>query len=306
MCLQKQWKEGNTMNVRKAVIPVGGLGTRFLPTIKALPKEMLPIVDKPAVQYIVEEAVEAGIESIIFITGKHKKAIEDHFDKSVELEHLLVEKGKYELLENVQRISKMASVHYIRQQEPQGLGHAILCAEKFIGDEPFAVLLGDDVMVGETPALKQLIKVYEELNQSVIGVKEVKKEDVSKYGIIKAGSVVGDVYSVEDVVEKPKPEQAPSNVAIMGRYILTPSIFQSLKKIEKGVGNELQLTDAIKDLSQYEQIFSVRLKGSRFDIGDKVGYLQAMVEMALKREDLRNIFLSYLQQIVQQERLKTK
>ncbi|MED3825589.1 UTP--glucose-1-phosphate uridylyltransferase GalU [Priestia flexa] len=294
------------MNVRKAVIPVGGLGTRFLPTIKALPKEMLPIVDKPAVQYIVEEAVEAGIESIIFITGKHKKAIEDHFDKSVELEHLLVEKGKYELLENVQRISKMASVHYIRQQEPQGLGHAILCAEKFIGDEPFAVLLGDDVMVGETPALKQLIKVYEELNQSVIGVKEVKKEDVSKYGIIKAGSVVGDVYSVEDVVEKPKPEQAPSNVAIMGRYILTPSIFQSLKKIEKGVGNELQLTDAIKDLSQYEQIFSVRLKGSRFDIGDKVGYLQAMVEMALKREDLRNIFLSYLQQIVQQERLKTK
>lgn len=306
MCLQKQWKEGNTMNVRKAVIPVGGLGTRFLPTTKALPKEMLPIVDKPAVQYIVEEAVEAGIESIIFITGKHKKAIEDHFDKSVELEHLLVEKGKYELLENVQRISKMASVHYIRQQEPQGLGHAILCAEKFIGDEPFAVLLGDDVMVGETPALKQLIKVYEELNQSVIGVKEVKKEDVSKYGIIKAGSVVGDVYSVEDVVEKPKPEQAPSNVAIMGRYILTPSIFQSLKKIEKGVGNELQLTDAIKDLSQYEQIFSVRLKGSRFDIGDKVGYLQAMVEMALKREDLRNIFLSYLQQIVQQERLKTK
>ncbi|MEC0667596.1 UTP--glucose-1-phosphate uridylyltransferase GalU [Priestia flexa] len=294
------------MNVRKAVIPVGGLGTRFLPTTKALPKEMLPIVDKPAVQYIVEEAVEAGIESIIFITGKHKKAIEDHFDKSVELEHLLVEKGKYELLENVQRISKMASVHYIRQQEPQGLGHAILCAEKFIGDEPFAVLLGDDVMVGETPALKQLIKVYEELNQSVIGVKEVKKEDVSKYGIIKAGSVVGDVYSVEDVVEKPKPEQAPSNVAIMGRYILTPSIFQSLKKIEKGVGNELQLTDAIKDLSQYEQIFSVRLKGSRFDIGDKVGYLQAMVEMALKREDLRNIFLSYLQQIVQQERLKTK
>lgn len=306
MCLQKQWKEGNTMNVRKAVIPVGGLGTRFLPVTKALPKEMLPIVDKPAVQYIVEEAVEAGIESIIFITGKHKKAIEDHFDKSVELEHLLVEKGKYELLENVQRISKMASVHYIRQQEPQGLGHAILCAEKFIGDEPFAVLLGDDVMVGETPALKQLIKVYEELNQSVIGVKEVKKEDVSKYGIIKAGSVVGDVYSVEDVVEKPKPEQAPSNVAIMGRYILTPSIFQSLKKIEKGVGNELQLTDAIKDLSQYEQIFSVRLKGSRFDIGDKVGYLQAMVEMALKREDLRNIFLSYFQQIVQQERLKTK
>lgn len=233
MCLQKQWKEGNTMNVRKAVIPVGGLGTRFLPATKALPKEMLPIVDKPAVQYIVEEAVEAGIESIIFITGKHKKAIEDHFDKSVELEHLLVEKGKYELLENVQRISKMASVHYTRQQEPQGLGHAILCAEKFIGDEPFAVLLGDDVMVGETPALKQLIKVYEELNQSVIGVKEVKKEDVSKYGIIKAGSVVGDVYSVEDVVEKPKPEQAPSNVAIMGRYILTPSIFQSLKKLKK-------------------------------------------------------------------------
>lgn len=233
MCLQKQWKEGNNMNVRKAVIPVGGLGTRFLPATKAIPKEMLPIVDKPAVQYIVEEAVEAGIESIIFITGKHKKAIEDHFDKSVQLEHLLAEKGKYELLENVQRISKMASVHYIRQQEPQGLGHAILCAEKFIGDEPFAVLLGDDVMVGETPALKQLIKTYEEVNQSVIGVKEVKKEDVSKYGIIKASSAVGDVYSVEGVVEKPKLEQAPSNVAIMGRYILTPSIFQSLKKLKK-------------------------------------------------------------------------
>ncbi|MFS3927700.1 UTP--glucose-1-phosphate uridylyltransferase GalU [Bacillus sp. CBEL-1] len=294
------------MNVRKAVIPVGGLGTRFLPATKAIPKEMLPIVDKPAVQYIVEEAVEAGIESIIFITGKHKKAIEDHFDKSVQLEHLLEEKGKYELLENVQRISKMASVHYIRQQEPQGLGHAILCAEKFIGDEPFAVLLGDDVMVGETPALKQLIKTYEEVNQSVIGVKEVKKEDVSKYGIIKASSAVGDVYSVEGVVEKPKLEQAPSNVAIMGRYILTPSIFQSLKKIEKGVGNELQLTDAINDLSQYEQVFSVRLKGSRFDIGGKFGYLQAMIEMALKREDLRNVFLPYLQQIVQQEQWKTR
>lgn len=306
MCLQKQWKEGNTINVRKAVIPVGGLGTRFLPATKAIPKEMLPIVDKPAVQYIVEEAVEAGIESIIFITGKHKKAIEDHFDKSVQLEHLLAEKGKYELLENVQRISKMASVHYIRQQEPQGLGHAILCAEKFIGDEPFAVLLGDDVMVGETPALKQLIKTYEEVNQSVIGVKEVKKEDVSKYGIIKASSVVGDVYSVEGVVEKPKLEQAPSNVAIMGRYILTSSIFQSLKKIEKGVGNELQLTDGINDLSQYEQVFSVRLKGSRFDIGGKFGYLQAMIEMALKREDLRNVFLPYLQQIVQQEQLKTR
>ncbi|AEN90021.1 UTP--glucose-1-phosphate uridylyltransferase YngB [Priestia megaterium WSH-002] len=263
---------------------------------------MLPIVDKPAVQYIVEEAVKSGIESIIFITGRNKKSIEDHFDKSIELEQMLEEKHKYEMLKEVQTISSMASIHYIRQKEPLGLGHAILCAEQFIGDEPFAVLLGDDIMTSEEPALKQMIQAYETTNQSVIGVQKVDVEEVSKYGIIQPKNKSGSLHEVNDLVEKPSIEQAPSTIAVMGRYILNPSIFSYLKTIERGVGNELQLTDALRVVCEKERLFALELEGKRFDIGDKVGYMKAMVEVALKRKDLRQTFLSYLEGIVEKER----
>ena len=290
------------MTIKKAVIPVGGLGTRFLPATKAQPKEMLPIVDKPAVQYIVEEAVKSGIESIIFITGRNKKSIEDHFDKSIELEQMLEEKHKFDMLKEVQTISSMASIHYIRQKEPLGLGHAILCAEQFIGDEPFAVLLGDDIMTSEEPALKQMIQAYETTNQSVIGVQKVDVEEVSKYGIIQPKNQSGSLHEVSDLIEKPSIEQAPSTIAVMGRYILNPSIFSYLKTIERGVGNELQLTDALRVVCEKERLFALELEGQRFDIGDKVGYMKAMVEVALKRRDLRHTFLSYLEGIVEKER----
>ncbi|QTL51598.1 MULTISPECIES: UTP--glucose-1-phosphate uridylyltransferase GalU [Priestia] len=290
------------MTIKKAVIPVGGLGTRFLPATKAQPKEMLPIVDKPAVQYIVEEAVKSGIESIIFITGRNKKSIEDHFDKSIELEQMLEEKHKFDMLKEVQTISSMASIHYIRQKEPLGLGHAILCAEQFIGDEPFAVLLGDDIMTSEEPALKQMIQAYEKTDQSVIGVKKVDAEEVSKYGIIQPKNKSGSLHEVNDLIEKPSIEQAPSTIAVMGRYILNPSIFSYLKTIERGVGNELQLTDALRVVCEKERLFALELEGQRFDIGDKVGYMKAMVEVALKRRDLRQTFLSYLAGIVEKER----
>ncbi|WP_427127095.1 UTP--glucose-1-phosphate uridylyltransferase GalU [Priestia megaterium] len=290
------------MTIKKAVIPVGGLGTRFLPATKAQPKEMLPIVDKPAVQYIVEEAVKSGIESIIFITGRNKKSIEDHFDKSIELEQMLEEKHKFNMLKEVQTISSMASIHYIRQKEPLGLGHAILCAEQFIGDEPFAVLLGDDIMTSEEPALKQMIQAYETTNQSVIGVQKVDVEEVSKYGIIQPKNQSGSLHEVSDLIEKPSIEQAPSTIAVMGRYILNPSIFSYLKTIERGVGNELQLTDALRVVCDKERLFALELEGQRFDIGDKIGYMKAMVEVALKRKDLRQTFLSYLEGIVEKER----
>lgn len=292
------------MNIKKAVIPVGGLGTRFLPATKAQPKEMLPIVDKPAVQYIVEEAVASGIESIIFVTGRNKKSIEDHFDKSFELEQMLAEKQKYEILKEVQRISSLANIHYIRQKEPKGLGHAVLCAEQFIGDEPFAVLLGDDLMVSEQPALKQMMDAYHYTKQSIIGVKKVSDEDVSKYGIIDPGRKFGHIHSVRDLVEKPSIEQAPSNIAIMGRYILNPSIFSFLKSIKRGVGNEIQLTDALRLQCENEKLFALELEGKRYDIGDKAGYLKAMIEVALMREDLHHPLLAYLERIVEEEQMK--
>lgn len=292
------------MKIKKAVIPVGGLGTRFLPATKAQPKEMLPIVDKPAVQYIVEEAVESGIESILFITGRNKKSIEDHFDKSVELEQMLEEKQKVGLLKEVQHISSMANIHYIRQKEPLGLGHAVLCAEQFIGDEPFAVLLGDDIMISEPPALKQMIDAYQQTKQSVIGVKEVANEEVSKYGIIDPDSKFGRVRSVKDLVEKPSMKTAPSNIAVMGRYILNPSIFTYLKMIERGVGNEMQLTDALRLLCKTEKLFALELQGKRYDIGNKVGYIKAMIEVALMRDDLHHTLLSYIEGIVEEEHMK--
>lgn len=286
------------MKIKKAVIPAAGLGTRFLPATKAQPKEMLPIVDKPAIQYIVEEAVEAGIESILIVTGRNKKAIEDHFDKSVELEQMLAAKGKTDLLTQVQGISEMANIHYIRQKEPLGLGDAILCAEQFIGDEPFAVLLGDDIMAADPPALKQLINIYAQYGKTVIGVQAVNQEEVNKYGIISVQTQFGRTFQIKDLIEKPTISQAPSNIAIMGRYILQPSIFAILHNQEKGAGGEYQLTDALRQVCRQEGILGFELKGERYDVGDKFGYIRAIIEIGLRREDLRPQLTAYLQEVV--------
>ncbi|KYO66925.1 UTP--glucose-1-phosphate uridylyltransferase GalU [Thermovenabulum gondwanense] len=282
------------MKIKKAVIPAAGLGTRFLPATKAQPKEMLPIIDKPTIQYIVEEAVNSGIEEILIITGRNKRAIEDHFDKNVELELELKKKGNGELLKLVEDISNLADIHYIRQKEPRGLGHAIYCAKAFVGNEPFAVLLGDDVIDSDVPVLKQMIKVYEKYNCSIIGVQEVKREDVSKYGIIDAKPIDERIYKVENLVEKPPVEEAPSNLAILGRYIITPKIFEILENTKPGRGGEIQLTDALKGLLDYEVIYAYNFEGKRYDVGDKMGYLAATVEFALKREDLNGEFRNYL------------
>lgn len=261
--------------VRKAVIPAAGLGTRFLPATKAQPKEMLPIVDKPAIQYIVEEAAESGIEDILIITGRNKRSIEDHFDRSAELEFNLQEKGKTEMLKEMQQIADLANIHYIRQKEPLGLGHAVLCAEHFIGDEPFAVLLGDDIMVSDTPALSQLIDVYNQHGTEAIGVQPVEPADVSKYGIIQTGRQSGHVYQVEDLIEKPAADKAPSRIAVMGRYILTPAI---------------QLTDALRKVCRTRNIYARELEGSRFDIGDKIGCFKAGTEIGLAERNETETF----------------
>lgn len=285
------------MRVKKAVIPAAGLGTRFLPATKAQPKEMLPIVDKPTIQYIIEEAVHSGIEDII-ITGRSKRAIEDHFDKSYELEEELKKHNKEELLELTQEISNMVNLYYVRQKETRGLGHAIGCAKTFIGNEPFAVLLGDDIVDAQTPCLKQMIDVFNGCQTSVLGVQTVRPEDVSKYGIV-AGQQVGDrLYRVENLVEKPKKEQAPSNVAILGRYIITPEIFDCLEQTQPGAGGEIQLTDALKALAAKQEMYAYDFVGRRYDVGNKQGFLEATVEFALKREDLRDEFLAYLKGIV--------
>lgn len=285
------------MKIRKAVIPAAGLGTRFLPATKAQPKEMLPIVDKPAIQYIVEEAVRSGIESIIIVTGRNKKSIEDHFDKSVELEQTLLEKGKEDLLREVQLISELASIHYIRQKEPLGLGHAILCAEQFIGDEPFAVLLGDDIMVSEDPALLQMMRLYEQEEQTIVGVQHVPRQEVNKYGIISSSGSLNGVHEVKGLVEKPTPETAPSEYAIMGRYILEPTIFSVLANLERGAGGEYQLTDALHEVCRQEGLLALDLIGKRYDIGDKFGYIKATLEVGLMREDLRPLLVPYLQEL---------
>ncbi len=290
------------MKVRKAVIPAAGLGTRFLPATKAMPKEMLPIVDKPTIQYIVEEAIASGIEEILVITGKSKRAIEDHFDRSFELENELEKKNKKELLEIVQNISGMVDIHYIRQKEAKGLGHAIYCARTFVGNEPFAVLLGDDVVYNaEKPCLKQMIEAYEKYNTSILGVQQVALKDVSKYGIVKGDKAAERVYKVNGLVEKPAVEDAPSNVAILGRYIINPGIFEILKNTKPGKGGEIQLTDALKELAQKEAMYAYVFEGKRYDVGNKQGFLEATVEAALRREDLRNEFLEYLVKVVSQE-----
>lgn len=281
--------------IKKAVIPVAGFGTRFLPFTKAMPKEMLPIVDTPTIQYIVEEAVNAGIEDILFVTASHsnKRAIEDHFDQNKELEHLLIEKEKFDFLKIVQSISSMANIHYIRQKEAKGLGDAILCAKSFIGDDDFAVLLGDDIVLSDTPAIGQLIEAHSKTQKSIIGVQSVELKEVHKYGII---SQVDDkkLSKMNDIVEKPNMKDAPSNKAVLGRYILTSKIFDFLEKQEIGAGSEVQLTDSIKSLISKEDVFAYSFEGTRYDVGDKLGFLKATVDVALSREDLHDDFFKFL------------
>lgn len=285
--------------VKKAVIPAAGLGTRFLPATKAQPKEMLPIVDKPTLQYIIEEAVASGVEEILIITGRNKKSIEDHFDKSVELELELENKEKYELLDVVRNISNMVNIHYIRQKEPKGLGDAIYCARYFIGDEPFAVMLGDDIVDNDesTPCLKQLINAYDKYHTTILGVQEVEPENTDKYGIVDGEKVAEDAYKVKNLVEKPEPESAPSNVAILGRYIITPEIFDILGDLPPGKNGEIQLTDALEILKDRNEMYAFVFEGRRYDLGDKQGFLQATVDFALKRPELRDKFLEYIENI---------
>jgi UTP--glucose-1-phosphate uridylyltransferase len=285
--------------VRKAVFPAAGLGTRFLPATKAQPKEMLPIVDKPIIQYGVEEAIHSGIQDIIIVTGRGKTAIEDHFDVSFELEYLLESRKRTDLLKIVRGISDMISVSYVRQKEALGLGHAVLRAKELVGDEPFSVVLADDVIESQTPCLKQLLDVYEFFEAPVLAVMEVPPETISSYGAIEAEPVEHNgsndrVYRIRNLVEKPKPEEAPSNLAIIGRYVLTPKIFQSLEEIAPGSGGEIQLTDALRHMLRSRPIYACRFEGARYDAGDKLGFLKATVEYALRRTDLGGPFREYL------------
>lgn len=289
------------MKVKKAIIPAAGLGTRFLPATKAMPKEMLPIVDKPTIQYIVEEAIESGIEDIIIVTGKGKRAIEDHFDHSFELEQNLIEKGKFDLLDQVLKSSKMVDIHYIRQKEPKGLGHAVWCARKFIGNEPFAVLLGDDIVRAENPCLKQMIEQYERYNATILGVQKVDENEVSRYGIVDGNAIHDRFYSVNGLVEKPRQEEAPSNLAIMGRYILSPRVFDILADQKPGAGGEIQLTDAIAGLNRFEAVYAYDFEGIRYDVGEKMGFIQTTIELALQREELRRELLDYLSTVLEKE-----
>ena len=297
------------MKVRKAIIPAAGLGTRFLPATKAIAKEMLPIVDIPTIQYIIQEAVDSGIEEILIITNSNKHAMENHFDKNYELEERLKESGKLEQVKMIQDIADMANIYYIRQKEPKGLGHAVLCAKSFIGDEPFAVLLGDDVVVNKEgkPALKQLIEQYEKTSASVIGVQTVDKKDVSKYGIVepsKSHPVKGRLVKLTDMVEKPAVEKAPSQLAVLGRYVLTPEIFELLETQGKGAGGEIQLTDAIKRLLDRQAVYAYDFEGQRYDVGDKFGFIKATIDFSLDRKDLHDQVNEYIHTLVEKEKAK--
>ena len=287
------------MRIRKAVIPAAGLGTRFLPATKAQPKEMIPIVDKPAIQYIIEEAVASGIEEILVVIGREKIAIENHFDKSYELEETLLKKNKLDILEEVQKVSSMVNIFYVRQKEPKGLGHAILCAKNFIGQEPFAVLLGDDIVMSETPCLKQMIDVYGYSNSSVLAVQEVPKKDVSKYGVIKPKekALEPPLFMIESLIEKPKMEEAPSQYAIIGRYIFSPDIFEILENTPFGKDHELQLTDAINVLNSKQLVLGYQFEGKRYDIGDKIGFIKATIDFAIQREDTKDDILEYISKV---------
>lgn len=283
--------------VKKAIIPAAGLGTRFLPATKAMPKEMLPIVDKPTIQYIVEEAIESGIEDIIIVTGKGKRAIEDHFDSNFELEENLIKKGKYDLLEAIRHSSEV-DIHYIRQKEPKGLGHAVWCARKFIGNEPFAVLLGDDIVKATTPCLKQLIEQFEKTNCSIVGVQKVPDNETERYGIIDPFSNEGRLYNVKRFVEKPKKGTTPSNLAIIGRYIFTPEIFIYLDRQEVGADGEIQLTDAIQKLNEVQNVYAYEFEGTRYDVGEKLGFVKTTIDMALQNEEIGLDVYKYLLEII--------
>ncbi|MEF3302283.1 UTP--glucose-1-phosphate uridylyltransferase GalU [Paenibacillus sp. GYB003] len=296
------------MKVRKAIIPAAGLGTRFLPATKAQPKEMLPIVDKPAIQYIVEEAIASGIEDIIIISGRNKRAIEDHFDISYELEDVLRAKKKWADLEDIRNIAEMANIHYIRQKEPLGLGHAIWCARTFIGNEPFAVLLGDDIIQSDTPCLKHLLDVYRQYESSVVGVQGVPAHEVSKYGIIAplAEHFGDNIIGVESFVEKPAVQHAPSNLAIMGRYVIRPEVFDILETLEPGIGGEVQLTDALKGLNRNQKVLAYRFEGKRYDVGDKLGFIKATIDFALQRRELVQDVRQYLQEVLEEGMVSVK
>ncbi|MCZ0702989.1 UTP--glucose-1-phosphate uridylyltransferase [Natronobacillus azotifigens] len=290
--------------VKKAIIPAAGLGTRFLPATKAMPKEMLPIVDKPTIQYIVEEAVASGIEDIIIVTGKGKRAIEDHFDFAPELEQNLKEKNKLNLLHKVEQSTNLADIHYIRQKEPKGLGHAVWCARKFIGDEPFAVLLGDDIVQSDVPCLKQLINQYEETESSVIGVQQVDHSVTDRYGIVDPSSQTGRRYQVNHFVEKPALGTAPSNLAIMGRYVFTPEIFHFLDRQQVGTGGEIQLTDAIQMLNEIQKVYAYDFQGARYDVGEQLGFVRTTLEFALKNKDIGSDVEKMLIELVEQLQVK--
>lgn len=286
------------MKITKAVIPAAGFGTRFLPATKAVPKEMLPIIDKPTIQYIVREAIDAGIEDLLIITSRGKDALINHFDKAFELESLLERDGKTEMLNTVREVSDKINIYFIRQQEQKGLGHAVLCAKDFIGSEPFAVMLGDDVVLSEKPCIGQLIEQYEKYNATVLGVQKVGMEHVFKYGIADCQRIEGRMYKVNGMVEKPKKEDAPSDIAVLGRYVITPGIFECLEKTPNGAGGEIQLTDALVTLSEKEAMYAYDFEGKRYDIGNKQGFLQATVDFALLRDDLRDEFARYLKETV--------
>lgn len=285
------------MKLRKAVIPAAGLGTRFLPATKAQPKEMLPIVDKPTIQYIVEEAAAAGVEDIIIVTGRSKRSIEDHFDRSIELEMELEKDGKSEWLEMVKSISEIANIHFIRQKQTLGLGHAVLTASHFIGDEPFAVLLGDDVIVSKKPVLQQMLEVFTEYQTSVIGGQEVSLDAIGKYSSLDGKQIEEGIYKVRNIIEKPKPEEVFSNIAILGRYILTPRIFHYLETQTPGAGGEIQLTDSLNRLAHDEAMYAYIYKGHRYDIGSKMGFLQANIEVALRNPEVSDSLKDYLNQL---------
>jgi UTP--glucose-1-phosphate uridylyltransferase len=289
--------------VRKAVIPAAGLGTRFLPATKAQPKEMLPVVDKPAIQHVVEEAVRAGLRDLLIITGRGKRTLEDHFDRSFELEHYLEAAGKSDLLREMRQIADMADIHYVRQGEPRGLGHAVGVAREHVGDEPFAVLLGDDIMTEESRVLPDMLDIYERYGRSVVALKEFPLQDISSYGCVRPEQVEETLVRVLDLVEKPKPEDAPSNLAVMGRYVFTPEIFEALDRVGPGRGGEIQLTDAMAVLLKEQTIYGHVFEHGRYDIGDKLDYLRATVELAIAREDLGPGFRKFLAELVQRKKL---
>ncbi len=291
------------MKVKKAVIPAAGLGTRFLPATKAQPKEMLPVVDKPAIQYVIEEACRAGVDDILIVTGRGKRSIEDHFDRSIELEHYLETKGKFDELKEVREISEMATIHYIRQGDPLGLGHAVAIAEGFVAGEPFAVLLGDDIMATDSTLLNDMLRVHERYGRSVLAAMEVSRDEISLYGAISPEFVEDRLARVTSIVEKPSPEEAPSNLAAIGRYVLTPEIFEALRSIQPGKGGEIQLTDAINQLAQEQAVYAWTFEGGRYDTGNKLDYLKATIEMGIEREDIGEELRRYLVDLVQRKKL---